>query len=63
MTHEDQLSKIEAAIAAQESLLGQGILPDEQIEATLALLRTQRDSYLARAEGGSGLFCSPEAHA
>jgi len=31
----DELRKVEAAIQAQESLLGSGILPDDQIEATL----------------------------
>lgn len=47
-----ELQKIETAIAAQEALLGQGILPDEQIESTLASLRTQRDTYLVRGEQG-----------
>jgi hypothetical protein len=49
-TQDEQL-KIEAAIQSQESLLGSGVLPDEQIEATLEALRIQYQTYLSRLEG------------
>ncbi|MBN1218750.1 MAG: SUMF1/EgtB/PvdO family nonheme iron enzyme [Anaerolineae bacterium] len=38
-----ELQKVEAAIAAQQALLGSGVLPDAQIEATLAALHNRRD--------------------
>jgi formylglycine-generating enzyme required for sulfatase activity len=42
----DELKRIQAAIAAQEGLLGTGVLPDEQIQATLAALREKEASLL-----------------
>ncbi len=48
-----QLQKIAAAIAAQETL--RGLVPDEQIEATLATLREQQQTLLARADAGSAI--------
>jgi tetratricopeptide (TPR) repeat protein len=47
----EELREIEAAIQAQESLLGSGILPDDQIESILETLREKRQIYLARLEG------------
>ena len=41
-----ELQKIETALAAQEAL--RGILPNEQIEATLASLRAKREVLLAQ---------------
>src|SRR5437762_1282819 len=41
-----ELHKIDAALAAQEAL--RGILPDEQLEATLASLRAKRQVLLAQ---------------
>src|SRR3990170_4377541 len=51
---QDELRKIREAMRAQEAL--RGILPDEQVEATLAALRAQEGVYLARAQGpGAGV--------
>src|SRR3990170_3586797 len=46
---QDELRKIREAMRAQEAL--RGILPDEQVEATLAALRAQERVYLARVQG------------
>lgn len=47
----EETRKLEAAIAAQESL--RGILPDEQLEAALAALRGQM-AKLQQASAGQG---------
>src|SRR3990170_4056261 len=46
---QDELRKIREAMRAQEAL--RGILPDEQVEATLATLRAQEGVCLARVQG------------
>lgn len=55
MTTSDELRKIEEAIQGQEALLGQNILPDEQIQATLAALRSKQATYQADLSGSGTL--------
>ncbi len=46
-----ELEKIKQAIAAQEGLRGLGVMPDEQIDATLAQLRQKQSTLQARLSG------------
>lgn len=55
MNTSEELRKLEAAIQAQEGLLGQGILPDEQIQATLQALRAKRADYQAQLQGSGAV--------
>jgi len=56
---QDELRKIRDAMRAQEAL--RGILPDEQIDATLAALREQEQVYLARLQGPGAVVREPGA--
>ena len=51
MSQHDEIERLQQAIAAQEAL--RGILPDEQIEATLRSLRAQLARYQAEVQLGA----------
>jgi hypothetical protein len=55
----DELSKIEAAIQAQEAL--RGILLDEQLETVLESLRTRREQILIAQEGSGAIAVGDSA--
>jgi hypothetical protein len=55
MATPDELRKLEDAIRAQEALLGQGILPDEQIQATLEALCSKLASFQAEVKGSGAI--------
>jgi hypothetical protein len=56
---EAELARIEQAIAAQEGL--RGILPDDQLEATLAALREKQASMQAQLTGSGAIALGPGA--
>ena len=58
---ETELARIEQGIAAQEGL--RGILPDEQVEATLVTLREKRDALQAALGGSGAIAQGPGAQA
>jgi hypothetical protein len=58
---EAELAKIEQAIAAQEGL--RGILPDEQLEATLAALREKQAAMRAQLAGSGAIAQGEKAKA
>ena len=53
MSQHDEIERLQQAIAAQEAL--RGILPEEQIEATLRSLRAQLARYQAAVQGGGAV--------
>jgi hypothetical protein len=56
---EAELARIEQALAAQEGL--RGILPDDQLEATLAALREKQASMQAQLTGSGAIAQGPGA--
>ena len=61
MSRQDEIERLKQAITAQEAL--RGILPDEQIEATLQALRAQLARYQAEVHGGGAIAQGPGAKA
>ncbi len=61
MGRRDEIERLKQAIAAQEAL--RGILPDEQIEATLRQLRAELARYQAEVQGSGAVAQGDESMA